>query len=253
MNETYSHQFNSWQRFLQKTLGMWRINKDSVDFTWGYFSPRWGLSFVLNRGGYFDSSYSITFCFIWGLFNIKLPFHTKLSIGCDLPKYGFEFYEDLFWIHRGGEYESSMGQMKDRKTLTFYLPFKHWVFDGHWVLDKNNNWIKMGNKLNELPKSWEFKESPECLVEVYDYTYTLKKGEVQHRKATCTVEKRKWHRKWFPWITMERKVIDVEFDGEVGERTGSWKGGTIGCGYDLLEGETIEQCLRRMERDRKFK
>ncbi len=41
--------------------------------------------------------------------------------------------------------------------------------------------------------------------------------------------------------------------GGVGERTGSWKGGTIGCGNDLLPGETMEQSLRRMERDRTFR
>jgi hypothetical protein len=44
----------------------------------------------------------------------------------------------------------------------------------------------------------------------------------------------------------------VVFSAEVGERSGSWKGGCIGCGYDLLPDELPEECLRRMERDRKF-
>ena len=52
---------------------------------------------------------------------------------------------------------------------------------------------------------------------------------------------------------MERVNIDVQFDGEVGERSGSWKGGTVGCGYDKLPHESIEQCLRRMEKEREFK
>lgn len=46
--------------------------------------------------------------------------------------------------------------------------------------------------------------------------------------------------------------IDVQFDGEVGERSGSWKGGTVGCSYDKLPTEGIEQCLRRMEKEREF-
>ena len=33
---------------------------------------------------------------------------------------------------------------------------------------------------------------------------------------------------------------------EVGEETGSWKGGTIGCGYNLKPGETAEECFDRM-------
>ena len=46
--------------------------------------------------------------------------------------------------------------------------------------------------------------------------------------------------------------IGVSFDGEVGEETGSWKGGCVGCGYEMLPGEVPLDTLRRMERDRKF-
>jgi len=227
MKETYSHEFNWWQKILQKTLGMWRINKnphrktDSIDFKWGYFAPRWGLEFVLHRGGYFDSHYAIAFTFIWGHFHIKLPFKTKLQEGCDMPRYGFKFYEDIFWIHKGGKYDNSIGQTQSN-SWAWDLPFKHWVFNGHWVLDKNNTWREMSSSLNSsLPNSWDFRNTDECLREVHDYTYVRKSNEVQHRTATCTIEKREWHRKWFPWIKMTRKVIDVTFDEEVGERTGS--------------------------------
>jgi len=44
----------------------------------------------------------------------------------------------------------------------------------------------------------------------------------------------------------------VKFSDEVGERTGSWKGGVIGTGSEMRPGESPEQCLRRMERERKF-
>lgn len=48
------------------------------------------------------------------------------------------------------------------------------------------------------------------------------------------------------------RSIDVEFNAEVGERTGSWKGGCIGCGYQMNPNETPLQALRRMEAERKF-
>lgn len=51
---------------------------------------------------------------------------------------------------------------------------------------------------------------------------------------------------------MEVRAIDVQFSDEVGERTGSWKGGTIGCGYNMLPGESPLDTLRRMEAERKF-
>lgn len=89
----------------------------------------------------------------------------------------------------------------------------------------------------------------------FPYTYKLKRGEVQHRTAEVYVERRSWRPRWFQWLTLfERSIqsISVTFDDEVGERTGSWKGGCIGCGYDLRSGESPEQCLRRMEQERIF-
>jgi len=51
---------------------------------------------------------------------------------------------------------------------------------------------------------------------------------------------------------MIRRMINIEFSDEVGERTGSWKGGCTACGYDWLPGEEQETALRRMERECKF-
>ena len=59
--------------------------------------------------------------------------------------------------------------------------------------------------------------------------------------------------KRWPIYKWYRKSINVQFSDETGERTGSWKGGTIGCGYDMLPGETAEQTLRRMEKEREFR
>ena len=92
--------------------------------------------------------------------------------------------------------------------------------------------------------------------ETYDYEYTLKSGEVQKRKATIYVEKMEWRRRFLRWVSLFAKVrtsIDISFDDEVGERTGSWKGGTIGCGWNMKAGETPLEALRRMEKERSFR
>jgi len=88
---------------------------------------------------------------------------------------------------------------------------------------------------------------------VFPYVYRLSSGEEQHREARVSVERRAWGYRWFPFPLFVRNSIDVEFSDEVGERTGSWKGGCLGCGYDMKKGETPEECLRRMERERIFK
>lgn len=226
MKELYSDEL-SWYH---KLFGVWRVNKDSFDTKWGYFSPRFGLEFRVNQGGYFSQKYSIDLCFIWGVFHIVMPFKTKIEESCEWLTYGFYQFENSFVFKWG------------RKSKHIDIPFISWIFDWHRVLEKDGNWCD-GNG------SWDNKNINR---EVFDYTYTLNSGEIQKRKATCFIEERQWHRKWLPFIKMKSRSINVEFDDEVGEKTGSWKGGCIGCGYDMLKSETMEQCLSRMQNERKF-
>lgn len=91
--------------------------------------------------------------------------------------------------------------------------------------------------------------------ETHPYTYILKSGEVQSRNATISKRRHILARHWLHrigWPTWSKESVNIKFDGEVGERAGSWKGGTIGCAYDLCPGETMLDSLRRMEREREF-
>lgn len=129
-------------------------------------------------------------------------------------------------------------------------PFINWVFISHEVQREDGSWAPYVG-------SWEKEKSPDGRrMYEFDYIYTLKNGEDQHRTASVYVERwthrRKWLPRWFPGSLRTRPSISFEFDGEVGERTGSWKGGVIGSGETMLKGETVEQTFRRMERERKF-
>lgn len=100
----------------------------------------------------------------------------------------------------------------------------------------------------------ERKVAEESVSETYDYTYVLKNRTIQKRKAKVYCDRMTWRAKWWPVIPIQkvRTSISVTFNDEVGEKTGSWKGGCIGCGYDMQDGETPLDTLRRMERERKF-
>lgn len=58
-------------------------------------------------------------------------------------------------------------------------------------------------------------------------------------------------RPWFPFRRLSR-YINIDFSDEVGERSGSWKGGVLGCSYEMQRNETPLDTLRRMERERVF-
>lgn len=141
--------------------------------------------------------------------------------------------------------------------LIFHWGMRRKSFDWPWSWHTLAYEYQMPNGTwNDVLTRLGGERRPEPYQEQHLYTYKLRSGEVQTR--TATVSKRRHilcYRAfksigWPRWIS---ESIDVEFDGEVGERTGSWKGGTIGCGYDLNPGETMLSALRRMERNREFK
>jgi hypothetical protein len=130
-----------------------------------------------------------------------------------------------------------------------------WAFYKHWQCVK----------YRDLPRNSEVEywvEVPRNMyghsfmtTKTFAYGYRLKSGEIQKRIATVGMERREWRMRglmWLPWPRLVKTTIDVQFNEEVGERTGSWKGGTTGGGYDMLPGETMEQTLYRMERERTF-
>lgn len=69
--------------------------------------------------------------------------------------------------------------------------------------------------------------------------------------ATCRMEEREWKRGKgiFRLLYLGRNRIDRELDlrfsSEVGQRKGSWKGGTVGHSVTMMPGETHETAFRR--------
>lgn len=161
------------------------------------------------------------------------------------------------WRYEPHEMMEAWGFNTCERTIQLYLG-RHctilhmpWEFEHikYEVMRLDGSWV-------HYVASYERDKEPDGRwTETYPYRYVLRDGTVQNRNATVYVERREWRWRcavWSPWPAIRRQSIEVSFDDEVGERTGSWKGGVIGCGYDMRVGETPMECLRRMERERKF-
>ena len=158
----------------------------------------------------------------FGLFTLAFSFPWRWVVPdeyqCSGPTYGFSFFMDGLHLH--------WGKCKGKRT------------DPMKVIQMPWGWRHRKHEILGQPES-------------HPYTYLLRSGEVQERIATIKPEKRLWLRPWLPF-RRESRYIDIEFNGEVGERSGSWKGGCIGCSFDMLAGESPLDALRRMELSLKF-
>lgn len=227
--------------YLYLNDNIYEENNEWVIFYWG---NHFDISY--EKCGYFDNRPRINLDLIFFSLTLILPFYNEWTDECDPPKWGVAVHNNTIWIYRGGK-----GNMKGgNKWWTWEIPFltKKWVRtsillnDGSWEHETpGNNKRFYDDEWKEKQMSWE-----------YDYTDSYD-GEIIPTKIY--VEEREWRPKWLTWTTLfsyKRRTIDVHFSKECGKRKGSWKGGTIGCGYDMLPNEEPLDCLRRMEKERQF-
>lgn len=216
---------------LLKFLGVTRICETSIEFKHGYVSFGKNWPELQMDHSYEEGIPRLCFCLVWMAFHIEMPFiKQRYDDVNNSPRYGFTVHDKAIWWHWG------------LKTFPFHFPWS-WEIYRSDALGKDGVWVK---------NNWD---SDDIYKESHPYTYKLRSGEIQNRVATISQEYREWRWRWFmliPFPRIVRNSINIDFDGEVGEEAGSWKGGTTGCGYDIKKGETMLECLRRMEAERKF-
>jgi len=201
-----------------------KLDKAKVHFSFGY--GQFYFSFKKLRNKLSDS--------------FKEKFENK--------EYGFYFYNP------GGGFPDSFWLRKGKKTLGYDLPWAYtWIKSSR--LKKDGGWEH--SKKGDIKDFYDNSKYGEILYsELCSYQYVLNSGEVQKVIAKIIVQKTEWRQKWLKWTRLFRKVkkyIDVEFSEGIGESSGSYKGGTTGCDYNMLKNETPIECLRRMEVERKFR
>lgn len=217
----------------------------------GEYKVRWG-SMSTGRFGFalelclFEEGYSLKLAFLWLAAYIKMPFLRRRDPEGIMESWGASYCSEYgIQLHWGERY----------KFIT--MPWRDWEQVSHDVLCPDGTWTPfVGSWEEKQDHRPEGKEPDGRHVETYPYKYMLSSGEVQERTATVHAERRVCRLKCLRWTSLFQRVthaIDVSFSDEVGDRSGSWKGGTIGCGWELKPDETIECCLRRMERERRFR
>lgn len=143
-------------------------------------------------------------------------------------------------------------------TLYWGLRRKSWKWPFHtiilsWDYESTDGWKDVRSTYEDENGEWVRRLNP--VSETHPFTYVLRSGKVQ--KVNATITRERWIKgrhilSRLGWPSRTRYDIDIDFDGEVGERAGSWKGGTVGCSHEMLPGETPLETLRRMEREREF-
>ena len=135
-----------------------------------------------------------------------------------------------------------------------FLPWTQWRhirhsfygLQGEHLYDEEHGY-RLGDGANG---AWEARRARE--VAVPTATFTIKDFDGEEVIATTKIEEREWRfgTGYFKWLSLFRRPkiqrsLDIRFSGETGPEKGSWKGGTIGTGLEMLPGELHEPAFRR--------
>ena len=137
-----------------------------------------------------------------------------------------------------------------------FLPWTEWRHVRYSVydLDGKHVWTEPVGRLHGTIDGWrERHEERERVMQALPKArFAFKDFDGEDIEAEAFIEERQWKfgTKWFKWLSLfrrdrVRRSLDLKFSKEVGKRKGSWKGGTIGHGIDMLPGEFHEAAFRR--------
>lgn len=164
-------------------------------------------------------------------------------------EYGFSLSDGFLQVFLGAQTHDST----TTQSWSKFLPWTQWRHIRTSFFDGNGRhfWTEWDRPRGfALRDDWAARKAVEkaCPAAVFEFDdYDGKRIQ-----ATCRVEEREWRfgTGWFKWLSLFRapricRSLSLEFSEEVGPEKGSWKGGTLGHGIDMLPDETPEAAFRR--------
>lgn len=165
-------------------------------------------------------------------------------------EYGFSIHEGFLQVFLGAQTHDSA----TTQSWSKFLPWTQWRFVRRslYSLDGKHFWTEpTGQKpfgFGRMEIDGMRKAVPKAVFEFDDY-------DGKRITATTHIEEMEWEfgEGWFKWLSLFRKPLvrrslDIRFSEEVGPGKGSWKGGTLGHGIEMLPGELHEAAFRRYVR-----
>lgn len=168
----------------------------------------------------------------------------------DRREYGFSYSDGFLQVFLGR-------QTNDSSTTQSWAKFLPWT---QWRHVRRSFYGLEGNHFATLSDSgvsalidiglWEREKAMEVATPTVTFLIFDFDGELV--SVETRMEEREWRfgTGWFKWLSIFRsprvsRSLDLEFSKEVGERKGSWKGGTLGHSIEMLPGELHEAAFKR--------
>lgn len=156
-------------------------------------------------------------------------------------EYGFCLSDGHLSVHLGAQ----TGDSSTTQDWGCFLPWTQWRQIAHRLYHAD------GSLAGEVAYAkWDDFRKVQDTVRRGRFAILDHDGE--HIQVETYVEEREWRLgtgsfRWLGYLARkrQRRSLNISFKKEVGPEKGSWKGGTVGHGIEMLPGETQAQAMRR--------
>lgn len=159
-------------------------------------------------------------------------------------EYGFRLtnkFSDLH-LHYGPQTHSS----DTSKSKVIFLPWMNWRFIRTSYYGLNLEHIRT------IPDRTPYHEYSGFVDSLPTRNFRFLDFDGQELIASTKIEEREWRLgtgcfRWLSWFAKPKihRSLNILFSDECGPEKGSWKGGTLGTGIDMLPGESHESAFKR--------
>lgn len=169
-------------------------------------------------------------------------------LAIDEREYGFSLSDGHLSLYLGRQTMDSGTEQR----WGYFLPWTQWRHVRHSFYGLDGEHVATLPKVVGRYGSGQWEERLAITDATPTASFEFEDFDGERITATTRIEEREWRAGTgrFKWLSLFRKPrvrrsLDLQFSAEVGKRKGSWKGGTVGHGIDMLPGELHEAAFRR--------
>lgn len=205
-------------------------------FSWSKYTF-YHLFFTINYDEYKNRS---VFCLCIGIYKlfISIPLYSYKSKEyenpMDYPRLGF-VYSGMLLVYYWKDYKG------------FFMPWEYELVKHDILYPGGEVYMSSDCTKNSKRTSWYELEHKDHLVKTINLEHKLKDGTLQNVKVKLRGEEMFFKMRMLKWLPFHRssRYVDFEFSEEVGEGTGSYKGGLLQTSAELKLGESLEKAFYR--------
>jgi hypothetical protein len=179
----------------------------------------------------------------------------------DIARMGRDWYYEISPREFGlcisdGHLSVYYGEQTDSSLTTkrrgWFLPWRQWRHVRYSLYDRNGRLFWEQRKKKDIRGIKAFTDQYDAEKACPAASFLIRDYDGEQVTARTVIDEREWRfgEGWFRWLSWLRapkirRSLKIEFSAEVGTQKGSWKGGLVGTGIDMLPGELHESAMRR--------